>query len=237
MPQQRLDKLLASTGRWSRKEARDLVRQGRVSVQNRTALREDEKYEDSAPISVDGAPVDCSPFVYLMLHKPQGLLSATRDKNTPTVLDLLPEHLRRRGLFPAGRLDKDTTGLLLLTDDGDLAHALLSPKRHVDKVYFARVDGHLTPADQEALAQGLVLPDGLACLPAGLELLEEGRACRITLREGKYHQVKRMLEARGAPVTALKRLSMGPLALDEALEPGQWRALSLEEKTALLALK
>lgn len=237
MPQQRLDKLLSSTGLWSRKEARELVRQGRVSVQGRTAAREDEKYEHTAEIRVDGAPVDCSPFVYLMLHKPPGLLSATRDKHTPTVLDLLPEHLRRRGLFPVGRLDKDTTGLLLLTDDGDLGHALLSPKRHVDKVYFAQVDGLLTQADQEALARGLTLPDGLQCLPAGLELLDGGRACRITLREGKYHQVKRMLEARDAPVTALKRLSMGPLALDEALEPGQWRELTQGERTALLALK
>jgi len=237
MPQQRLDKLLASTGRWSRKEARALVRQGRVSVQGHAALREDEKYGDSALISVDGVPVDCSPFVYLMLHKPAGLLSATRDKNAPTVLDLLPEHLRRRGLFPAGRLDKDTTGLLLLTDDGELAHALLSPKRHVDKVYFARVDGVLTQADRRALAQGLTLADGLECLPAGLELLENGRACRITLREGKYHQVKRMLEERGAPVTALKRLSMGPLELDKNLAPGQWRELTGPERTALLALK
>lgn len=235
---ERIDKLLASTGKWSRREVKELIRQGRVFADGRPVSRPDEKADPAAVrLEVDAEQVDCTPYVYVMLHKPAGLLSATEDRNQPTVLDLLPEQLRRRGLFPVGRLDKDTTGLLLLTDDGDLAHALLSPKRHVDKVYFARVDGRLTPADQEALAQGLVLPDGLACLPAGLELLEEGRACRITLREGKYHQVKRMLEARGAPVTALKRLSMGPLALDEALEPGQWRALSLEEKTALLALK
>lgn len=158
MALERLDKLLASTGRWSRKEVKDLVRQGRVLVNGRPVLRSEEKWEPTeTELTVDGQRVDCAPFVYLMLHKPAGLLSATEDRDQRTVLDLLPEHLRRRGLFPVGRLDKDTEGLLLLTDDGPLGHALLSPKRHVDKVYLARVDGVVDQSDVEALARGMVL--------------------------------------------------------------------------------
>ena len=169
MALERLDKLLASTGRWSRKEVKDLVRQGRVLANGRPVLRSEEKWEQTeTELTVDGQRVDCAPFVYLMLHKPAGLLSATEDRDQRTVLDLLPEHLRRRGLFPVGRLDKDTEGLLLLTDDGPLGHALLSPKRHVDKVYLARVDGVVDQSDVEALARGMVLGDGLHCLPAGL---------------------------------------------------------------------
>jgi len=145
------------------------------------------------------------------------------------VIDLLPEHLQKRGLFPVGRLDKDTEGLLILTDDGDLAHQLLSPKKHVDKVYYAKVDGRLVQEDVEALAGGMTLGDGLECLPAGLKILGEGNECLVTLREGKYHQVKRMLAARGKPVVYLKRLSMGGLSLDEQLQKGQWRPLTPRE--------
>ena len=184
-------------------------------------------------ITVDGAPVRLRAPVLLMLHKPAGLLSATEDRRQKTVLDLLPEHLRRRGLFPVGRLDKDTEGLLLLTDDGPLGHALLSPKNHVDKVYYARVEGVLTAADTAAFAGGMVLADGLECLPAGLELLSPQEAL-VTLREGKFHQVKRMLAACGKPVTYLKRLSMGPLRLDEALAPGAFRPLTVGEIHTLL---
>ena len=221
MALERLDKLLASTGHWSRREVKDLVRQGRVLADGRPAARPEDKFDpERVRLSVDGREVDCAPFVYLMLHKPAGLLSATEDRNQKTVLDLLPEHLRRRGLFPVGRLDKDTEGLLLLTDDGPLGHDLLSPNKHVDKVYYAQVDGTVDASDAEALAQGMVLGDGLACLPAGLEPLEDGSECLVTLREGKYHQVKRMLAARGKPVRYLKRLSMGPIRLDPALGPG-----------------
>ncbi len=231
---ERLDKLLASTGRWSRKEAKDLVRLGRVLADGSPVRGPEERYDPGAVcLTVDGEAVDCSPFVYVMLHKPAGLLSATEDKRQPTVLDLLPPELRRRGLFPAGRLDKDTTGLLLLTDDGDLAHRLLSPKKHVDKVYLARVEGRIDTEDVKALAEGMVLKDGLRCLPAVLEPLEDGSECRITLREGKYHQVKRMLAARGKPVLTLHRLSMGSLTLDQALKPGQWRFLSTFERGQL----
>ena len=234
MALERLDKLLASTGHWSRREVKDLVRQGRVLADGRPAARPEDKFDpERVRLSVDGREVDCAPFVYLMLHKPAGLLSATEDRNQKTVLDLLPEHLRRRGLFPVGRLDKDTEGLLLLTDDGPLGHDLLSPNKHVDKVYYAQVDGTVDAADVEALAQGMVLGDDLHCLPAGLEPLGDGSECLVTLREGKYHQVKRMLAARGKPVRYLKRLSMGPIRLDPSLEPGEWRPLTREEVAAL----
>lgn len=234
MARERLDKLLSSTGLWSRKEVKDMVRQGRVLAGGVPVRRPEEKFDPMTDqIQVDGETVDCAPFVYVMMNKPAGLLSATEDKNQKTVLDLLPQHLRRRGLFPVGRLDKDTTGLLLLTDDGSLAHELLSPKKHVDKVYLARVEGRVDAADTAALGAGMVLGDGLHCLPAGLEPLGDGSSCLVTLREGKYHQVKRMLAARGKPVLALKRLSMGPLELDRELEAGEWRMLATEELEAL----
>ena len=227
---ERIDKLLCSTGRWSRREVKELVRQGRVFSDGRAVQRPEEKADPGTVCQ----PVDCSPNVYVMLHKPAGLLSATEDSRQPTVLELLPPELRRRGLFPVGRLDKDTTGLLLLTDNGDLAHRLLSPKKHVDKVYLARVEGRVDAGDVDALAAGMVLADGLCCLPAGLEPLGDGSECRVTLREGKYHQVKRMLAARGKPVVSLHRLQMGPLALDEDLKPGEWRYLSNLERAELL---
>ncbi|MCI9671703.1 MAG: rRNA pseudouridine synthase [Lawsonibacter sp.] len=231
---ERIDKLLCSTGRWSRKEVKDLVRQGRVAADGRTVLRPEEKADpETVHLTVDGAEVICAPFVYVMLHKPAGVLSATEDRSQPTVLDLLPPELRRRGLFPVGRLDKDTTGLLLLTDDGPLAHGLLSPKKHVDKVYLAQVEGRVDEADAAALAAGLTLGDGTVCLPAGLEPLGDGSACLVTLREGKYHQVKRMLAARGKPVLTLHRLRMGPLTLDEGLKPGKWRFLTPRERAEL----
>ncbi|WP_297214451.1 pseudouridine synthase [uncultured Flavonifractor sp.] len=231
---ERLDKILANTGRWSRKEVRELVRAGRVTVNGRVARTPEEKHDPASAFLVDGRPVSGERLVYLMLHKPAGLVSATEDPREPTVLTLLPEHLRRVGLFPAGRLDKDTEGLLLLTNDGPLAHRLLSPRRHVDKRYFVRVAGILDQTDAEAFRKGITLADGLICLPAGLEILEANTGL-VTLREGKYHQIKRMLASRGKPVVYLKRLTMGPLTLDPALAPGQWRPLTEEELTALRA--
>jgi len=230
MAMERIDKLLSSTGLWSRKEVKEMVRRGRVRVNGAAAGKAEEKADpERDEIMVDGQIVDCTPFVYIMMNKPEGLLSATTDKRQKTVLDLLPEHLRKRGLFPVGRLDKDTVGLILLTDDGPLGHELLSPKKHVDKVYLAHVDGCVDQEDVERLAKGMVLEDGLHCLPAGLEPLGDGSSCLVTLREGKYHQVKRMLAACGKPVIALERLSMGPLALDQDLKRGQWRFLSRKE--------
>ena len=233
---ERLDKLLAGTGRWSRKEARELLRQGRVAVEGRPALRGEEKVPEGASVTVDGESVSTERTVCLMLHKPAGVLSATEDRRQTTVLDLLPEHLRKVGLFPVGRLDKDTEGLLLLTNDGDLAHRLLSPKKHVDKVYYAALDGPVTDGDVRAFAEGMTLEDGEPCLPAGLEPAGED-GCLVTLREGKFHQVKRMLALRGRTVRYLKRLSMGPLTLDGALAPGEWRPLSDAERKELEKLR
>ncbi len=229
---ERLDKRLAASGRWSRTEARALVKAGRVTVDGAVCRAPEQKIDGAAAVAVDGAPVDSGP-VYLMLNKPAGVVSSTADPRETTVLSLLPEEYQRRGLFPAGRLDKDAEGLLLLTDDGPLAHRLLSPKYHVDKVYYVEVDGVLDESDVSALADGVVLGDGARCLPAGLEVLEGGRSARVTLREGKYHQVKRMLASRGKPVTYLKRIAFGPLVLDPSLPKGGWRALNLPEIQAL----
>ena len=236
MGAERLDKILAGTGYWSRREVRELVRRGRVCVNGAVARSPEEKYERTGlDLRVDGAPVSGEAYTYLMLHKPAGLLSATEDPRAATVLELLPGHLRRIGLFPVGRLDKDTEGLLLLTNDGPLAHQLLSPRYHVDKVYFVQVDGALDEGDAAAFQAGLVLPDGLRCQSAGLAVLTPPDTGLITLREGKFHQVKRMMEARGKPVRYLKRLSMGPLRLDESLAPGEWRPLTQGEIAALRA--
>lgn len=234
---ERLDKILAGTGRWSRREIGKLVKAGRVTVDGVPARAPDCKYDPESAFAVDGEPVSGERLVYLMLHKPAGVISATEDPRKRTVLELLPEHLRRVGLFPVGRLDRDTEGLLLLTNDGPLAHQLLSPKKHVDKTYFVRVDGPLGEDDVADFAAGLTLRDGLVCLPARMELLEGEGEALITIQEGKYHQIKRMMASRYRQVTYLKRLTMGPLELDPALEKGAWRPLTEEELAALRALE
>ena len=231
---ERIDKILALHNYGSRKEVGGLIRSGAVTVNGAPVKKPDLKIDpERDEVRVSGERAVLRRRVVLMMHKPAGILSATEDRRQKTVVDLLPEELQRRGLFPVGRLDKDTTGLLILTDDGAMAHELLSPKKHVDKVYLARVEGKIDASDVDALARGMELSDGLKCLPAGLEPLEDGSRCLVTLREGKYHQVKRMLAARGKPVLELKRLSMGGLALDEALEPGQWRFLEAAETAKL----
>jgi len=230
---ERLDKVLASTGRWTRKEGRELIRRGRVTVDGVFAQKPEDKLDpEVSRLEVDGEAVDCAPFVYLMMNKPAGVVSATGDPRQKTVLDLLPERLRRRGLFPVGRLDKDTTGLLLLTDDGALAHALLSPRRHVYKSYYVEVDGVLEEEDVRAFAAGMTLAGGLRFLPAELKPAAPDRGF-VKLREGKYHQIKRMLAARGKPVLCLERVSFGPLGLDPRLERGSWRPLTPEERAML----
>lgn len=230
---ERLDKVLAGTGRWSRREVKLLVRQGLVRLNGAAAVSAEEKCDpETAVITVNGETVVLRRFTYVLLHKPGGVLTATEDRRQETVMELLPQELRRVGLAPVGRLDKDTEGLLLLTNDGELTHRLLSPKYHVDKRYFARVDGHLTAAHAEAFAKGMTLGDGLKCLPARLEILPDN-GCIVTVREGKFHQVKRMLASCGAPVVYLKRLSMGPLVLGDELGCGEHRMLREEEVAAL----
>lgn len=230
---ERLDKVLAGTGRWSRREVKLLVRQGLVRLNGAAAISAEEKCDpETAVITVNGETVVLRRFTYVLLHKPGGVLTATEDRRQETVMELLPQELRRVGLAPVGRLDKDTEGLLLLTNDGELTHRLLSPKYHVDKRYFARVDGHLTAAHTETFAKGMTLGDGLKCLPARLEILPDS-GCIVTVREGKFHQVKRMLASCGAPVVYLKRLSMGPLVLGDELGRGEHRMLREEEVAAL----
>lgn len=240
MGQQRLDKILASTGKWSRREAKELVRRGLVTADGAAVHSVEEKFDpETAEITVNGEALFYRRYTWVMLNKPAGFLSATEDGRGATVLDLLPRELQRKNLFPVGRLDKDTEGLLLLTDEGVLAHALLSPKRHVDKVYYARTAGRLTEEDCQAFASGMTLADGLQCQPAKLEILsagEEESEAHVTLREGKFHQVKRMLAARGKPVLYLERVRMGGLCLDQGLSRGSFRFLTEEEIAGLNAL-
>ena len=230
----RLDQALAARGFGSRKEIHALVRAGAVLVNGIAAHNAGQKIAlESDRVAVKGEEVCLQEFIYIMLHKPKGVISAARDPKAPTVIDLLPAHLYRRGLFPVGRLDKDTTGLLLLTDDGAAAHALLSPRRHVAKRYHVTLERPANENDVQAFAAGLHLPPAEGrppedCLPAELIVLE-GYTARVVLREGKYHQVKRMFDARGNRVLALHRESMGGLYLDEALQPGECRELTAEE--------
>lgn len=232
MALERLDKIIASTGRWSRREVKNLIRQGRVLVDGVPPRSGEEKADpESAEIMVNGETITYRRYTWVMLNKPAGYLSATEDGRGKTVLDLLPPELQKQKLFPVGRLDKDTEGLLLLTNQGDLAHDLLSPRHHVDKVYYTRVAGRLTQEDCDAFAAGMTLDDGLVCLPAGLEILSAGAEseARVTLREGKFHQIKRMLAQRGKPVVYLERIAMGNLPLDPALERGKFRFLTAKE--------
>lgn len=236
MEKQRLDKIIASTGRWSRREVKNLVRQGRVLVDGIPARSAEEKTDpEAAEITVNGEVLTYRRYTWVMLNKPAGYLSATEDGRGPTVLDLLPQELKKQNLFPVGRLDKDTEGLLLLTNEGGLAHELLSPKHHVDKVYYTRVAGRLTEEDCRAFASGLLLDDGLQCMPAGLKILSAGEEseAHVTLREGKFHQVKRMLAYLGKPVLYLERISMGNMTLDPDLPRGKFRFLAPEEVEGL----
>lgn len=225
----RLDKLLSDAGVAGRRELKDMIRQGRVAVDGVPVTKADMKFDETAvTVTVDGVAVSTEKFVYYMLHKPADVVTATEDARDKTVVDLLSEELRRRGLFPVGRLDKDTTGLLILTDDGDYAHKIISPKSHVDKRYMAVTDGITDVADAEAFARGIELRDGTQCLPAKLEITGT-ETCYVTLLEGKYHQVKRMLASRGKPVQTLHRCSIGRLELDETLRPGEYRKMTPEE--------
>lgn len=225
----RLDKILSDAGVAGRKELKDMIRAGRVSVDGVVVKKADAKFdEDNVEITVDGEVISVEKFVYYMLHKPEGVVTATEDREQKTVIDLLSDDLRRRGLFPVGRLDKDTTGILILTNDGDYAHKIISPKSHVDKRYMAVTDGVTDELDAEAFAQGIVLRDSTECMPAKLEVTGT-QVCYVTLLEGKYHQVKRMLASRGKPVVKLHRCSIGRLVLDDGLKAGEYRQMTAEE--------
>lgn len=208
----RLDKFLSEAGVASRKELRTIIRGGRVTVDGTVVRSPETKVDEKTQrVCLDGTPVGLPGQVVLMLHKPAGYVTSTEDPRDPTVMELLPEQYRKMGLFPVGRLDKDTEGLLLFTNDGDLAHHLTSPKHQVEKEYYAETDGQVDQTDVAAFAEGLTLRDGTKCLSAELTVLPGG--CRVVVREGKYHQVRRMLASRGKPVTYLRREREGPLTL------------------------
>ncbi len=226
---ERLDKILASQGVGSRKDAGALIRKGAVEVNGQVVRRPEEKVDgERDTVCVCGKSLKIKKYLYIMMNKPKGVLSAARDSRTPTVIDLLPESLRRRGLFPAGRLDKDTTGLLIITDDGEMAHRMLAPKKHVMKRYEAILDIPADESDVAAFAEGIPLKD-FVCMPASLELENGTCIARVEVQEGKFHQVKRMFAARGKTVLSLKRLQVGKLNLDEHLQPGESRELTAEE--------
>ena len=233
----RLDKYLSGMGAGTRTEIKKAVKAGLVTVDGAVAKDPGMQVGGDSAVTFRGEPVVYEEFVYYMMNKPAGVISASEDSREETVVDLIDEQ-KRRDLFPAGRLDRDTEGLLLITNDGGLAHRLLSPKHHVDKKYYAEVSGTVTEDDVQAFADGLVLPDGLECLPAELKVLTAGATSEvgIIIREGKFHQIKRMFAARGMEVLYLKRLTMGPLELDESLAPGEYRRLTDEELQALKAL-
>ena len=231
----RLDKVLSELGVASRRELKQIIRSGRVSVNGQT-VTEPEKHidPDTDEICLDGASLRLRRLRYFMMDKPAGVLSVTEDRKQQTVLDLLPPELKRLELFPVGRLDKDTEGLLILTNDGDFAHRVISPKSGVEKRYRAEVEGVPDEEDARAFAEGLILADGTRCLPAKLEITG-GSVCFVTVMEGKYHQVKRMLASRGKPVRRLRRLSVGELEIGVDLGPGGFR--ELEENDLCKVLK
>lgn len=232
---ERLDKFLAAQGKGTRKEVGRLIRSGAVAVDGVPVRDPAAKVDPSCQtVAVGGSPILWQEHLYIMMNKPAGVLSATEDRRQKTVLDLLPEDLRRRGLFPAGRLDKDTTGLLLITDDGDLAHRMLSPKKHVYKLYQARLDALVTPEDVRAFEEGVRWGEEVYA-PARLWAGEgDPFVAFAQVHEGRFHQVKRMFQARGKTVLSLKRLKIGGLSLDSTLQEGECRLLAPEEVCQIL---
>lgn len=234
----RLDKAVSSLGEYSRRDVRKLASQGQITVNGRVVKRPEEKIDsEKDEVFVSGKRLNLNPYVYIMLNKPEGVVSATRDPSEKTVVELVPRELYRRDIFPAGRLDKDTTGFVLLTNDGALAHRILSPKNHIPKIYIAVLD---KPVDQQAIEQfgaGLSLETGELCRPAVLAAEPAWKvqpAARVTLREGMYHQIKRMFAQTGREVLALRRIAMGGVWLDETLAPGCCRELTAEERELLI---
>ena len=232
----RLDKYLCETGFGTRSQVKDLLKKGQVMVNGEVVKKPELKINETTDqIFCQGKKASYQKNIYLMLHKPAGVVSATEDNREKTVLDLVRPEDRKNGLFPVGRLDKDTEGLLLLTDDGELAHRLLSPKKHVDKTYYAKIDGQVTEEHVKQFREGLNIGDEKKTLPAVLTILLSGPVSEIevTIHEGRFHQIKRMFEAVGCKVTYLKRLSMGSLVLDETLPPEEYRPLTEAELEGL----
>lgn len=237
MSRERLDKILATQNIGSRKDAGVMIRRGAVAVNGSVVKKADYKVDtQSDEVTVSGETLLIKEYIYIMMNKPAGVLSAARDKHAQTVVDLLPPALKRRGLFPAGRLDKDTQGMLIITDDGAFAHRMLAPKSHVFKRYEAVLQASVSPADIAAFKSGLVLND-MICLPAELNILAEGEnpLVMVTIREGKFHQIKRMFLAVDNEVLKLKRVQIGELQLDDMLAPGEVRELTAAEMKAIFS--
>lgn len=229
---QRLDKIIASRTLYSRREVQDLIKKGLVKVNGISVRDRGAKIDDETDsVSVNGETLKNERFVYLMLNKPKGVVSATNDPKIKTVIDLVPDEYRGRNLFPAGRLDITTTGFVLITDDGDFAHRILSPKNHIEKTYEARLAEGVSERQLDEVARGITLKDGTECLPAKLCVLEQGEnpLVEIKICEGKYHQIKRMFAAAGNGVIELKRTKMGGLPLDSSLNEGECRPLTPKE--------
>ena len=229
---ERLDKIIANSGTLSRKEVHRLIKSGAVSVNGITT--KDRGFcidPETAEIKINGQAVSLEKYVYIMLNKPEGVVSATKDPTEKTVVDLVPTEFKKKNLFPAGRLDRNTTGFVLITDNGDFAHKILSPKNHIEKTYEARLAERIDEESLKKVAEGITLGDGTECLPAKVKVLEDGENPLIEIKicEGKYHQIKRMFAAVGNAVIELKRVKMCQLPLDENLAPGECKILSKEE--------
>lgn len=229
---ERLDKILASQGTLSRRDVKEIVKKGRISINGIVTKKSDVKIDiGKDAVTLDGELLSLKKHIYIMLNKPQGVVSASESDTDKTVVDLVPDELFRKGLFPAGRLDKDTTGFVLLTDDGEFAHRILSPKNHIFKTYLATLEHSLTQNDIEMLEKGITLADGTTLKEAKVEVIKDGEQplVQIMICEGKYHQVKRMFAAAGNKVIALHRSKMGNLELDSALNPGECREITPDE--------
>ena len=232
----RLDKFVADAAQLTRSAARSLIAKGRVTVNGQVCKKADCALREGDSVCADGKPLACEEYVYIMLNKPAGVVSASTDGRDKTVVDLVGGAFPRRQLFPAGRLDKTSTGFVLLTDDGAFAHDILAPKRHVPKTYRVVLDAPVTPAMVEAFAAGVTLADGQTMQPARLIPDEaDPFAATVVLRQGVYHQIKRMFGVLGAGVNGLHRTAIGGLALDEGLAPGAWRLITPEEKALIQA--
>ena len=225
---ERIDKIISSQTNYSRKDVKKLILQKKISVNGKVAKKPEQKVnEQQDEIYIDGNKLEIKKYIYLILNKPKGYISATEDRTAKTVLDLVPEKYMRRGLFPAGRLDKDTTGIMIITDDGEFAHNILAPKKHIEKTYRVQIDIDITDEMREKFKQGIVLKDHVCC-PATI-VVEDKNTALITITEGKYHQIKRMFGCFGAKVVNLHRISMGGLQLPKDLREGECRELTATE--------
>lgn len=226
---ERIDKILSSALKISRTDVKKLIKKQNVTVSGKRITDANAKVDpDKDSISLNGKPIEYKKHIYIMMNKPKGVISASEDKSVPTVVDLVPDELKRSGLFPAGRLDSDTTGFVLITDDGDFAHRILSPKKHVEKTYHALLERPLSESDIKSFADGIELKDGTLCLESKLRSLG-GSMAEVIIHEGKYHQIKRMFAAVGNKVLELRRVKIGGLSLDESLKEGECREITSDE--------